>query len=411
MKNTIKFFALFWLGFGMLVSCSTDDSIDDPIIQTDPPIILDCDYFLEDRVLTKNPNAAVDYVVTCMMKSKGEIIIEPGVVIEFEQGTTGILITEEGAPNSSFYAVGTPDKPIIFRGVENEKGYWVGLRFGSTNNRNELKHVIVEDAGNDKSYGEHWAAGVYLQSSATLKMSNTTIRNSRNFGLNLRNKYNNISLANNVYTENDVPVAFLLNYLDKLDSESVYSGNNENYVLMDSYGNELSEPQHTTWRELDVPYKLIGSERLSIKNNVTIEAGVEIIANANRSIRVEENASLTMNGSANNKIIFRGEENVPAYWDGIYYFGSAASTNKMSHVEIHNGGKSLTNPQNDPNGALRVRESFLIMDHVSFVNCFDFAISLYYNHNGHTNNLTYSNLTLNNTPQLFGNWDNIAVQP
>lgn len=53
----------------------------------------------------------------------------------------------------------------------------------------------------------------------------------------------------------------------------------------------------------------------------------------------------------------------------------------------------------------------LIFSYTSFHNCYDFAISLYYNHNGHTNNLTYSNLALNNTPQLFGDWDNDPIQP
>lgn len=414
MKNILKFSILFCFSIALFVSCSKDDDIinDDPIVMTDPPIILDCDFFLQDQVLTKNPNAAVDYIITCMMKSKGEIIIEPGVVIEFEQGTTGILITEEDAPNSSFYAVGTSDKPIIFRGVEKEKGYWVGLRFGSTNSKNELKHVIIEDAGNDRNYGQNWVGGVYLQTSAVLKMANTTIKNCKNYGLNLRNKYNSITLSNNVYTQNDVPVVFTTNYLNNLDPTSTYSGNINDSVLMDTYGvPDLSEPQHTTWSKLDVPYKLTGSNELRIHNNVTMEAGVEVIANANRSIVVSNSGSLKINGTGNEKVLFRGAENVPAYWNGIYFRGSSSTSNKMTHVEIHNGGKSVTNPPNDPNGALRIRESYLEIDHITFTNCFDFAINLYYNHTGHTNNLTYSNLILNNTPRLFGDWSNVVINP
>src|SRR5690554_1415479 len=101
MKNIFKLSILFCLSIILFASCSKDDDglNDEPIVQLDPPIILDCDFFLQDRVLTKNPNAAVDYIITCMMKSKGEIRIEPDVVIEFEQGHTGIFITEEDAPN------------------------------------------------------------------------------------------------------------------------------------------------------------------------------------------------------------------------------------------------------------------------------------------------------------------------
>ena len=414
MKNIFKLSILFCLSIILFASCSKDDDglNDEPIVQLDPPIILDCDFFLQDRVLTKNPNAAVDYIITCMMKSKGEIRIEPGVVIEFEQGHTGIFITEEDAPNSSFYAVGTSDRPIIFRGVENQKGYWTGLRFGSTNNRNELKHVIIEDAGNDRNPGENWAGGVYLATSAVLKMTNTTIKNCKNFGLNLRNKYNSITLSQNIYTENDVPVVFTTNYLNNLDSASSYSGNINNYVLMDTYGaSDLFEPQNTTWRKLDVPYKLTGSEELRIKNDVTMETGIEVIANAKRSIIIRDVGSLKINGTSDNQVVFRGAEDVPAYWHGIYYFGSTSTKNQMTHVEIQNGGKSLTGPSNDPNGALRIRESFLVMDHITFTNCYDFAINLYYNHTGHTNNLTFSNLMLNNTPRLFADWSNEPITP
>src|SRR5690554_2478116 len=71
----------------MLFSCSSYDDTnpidDDPIIEL-PPIVLDCDYFSEDRVLTDDPQRPVDYVITCYANVQGSLKIEPGVVIEFE---------------------------------------------------------------------------------------------------------------------------------------------------------------------------------------------------------------------------------------------------------------------------------------------------------------------------------------
>lgn len=409
MKNVFKISILLFLSFGMLISCSKkDDDVqildpqddDDPINQPDPPIILDCNYFLEDRVLKKNPKAKVDYIITCIMRSKGEIVIEPGVVIEFQQGATGIAVFEAGA-NSSFRAIGTPDKPIIFRGVKKEMGYWTGLRFASTNNKNELKHVIVEDAGNDMVYGKNFSGGVHLDAHGQLKMTNTKISNCKNYGLNIYNEYLNITLGNNIYTKNEIPLVFRPRYLDKLDSQSSYSGNINDHVNMNSYGSSLSGQQNITWRKLDVPYKLVDSYDLVVHVDVKIEAGVEVIMTATRAIIVSSTGTLRMNGTAQDKIIFRGVNDVPAYWKHIYYFSTRGTLNKMSHVEIRNAGKSVTNPQSDPNGALLVRECYLNIDNITFTNCFDFAINTY-----GTMNFTYSNLILNNTPRLFGSWNN-----
>src|SRR5690554_8029505 len=51
----------------------------------EPAEVLPCDYFNQDRVLVDNPNASVDYIVTCKIDIQGDIVIDPGVVIEFEQ--------------------------------------------------------------------------------------------------------------------------------------------------------------------------------------------------------------------------------------------------------------------------------------------------------------------------------------
>lgn len=400
---------LLFMSIGMLMSCSSDDDgfMDDPIVQIDPPIILDCDYFKENRTLTKNPNAAVDYIITCMMKVQANVIIEPGVVIEFQQGDTGILVDEENVPNSSLYAVGTSENPIIFRGVENEMGYWNGIRFASTNNKNELKHVFVKDAGNGQRYGENWSAGVYAASGSKLKMTNTSISNCKNYGLHIYNNYLDVSLGNNIYTENQVPIKTGPNYIDKLDSNSRYSGNINDYVFVDSYSVHLDV--QTTWRKLDVPYKLDTAGRATKMNaDVVIEAGVEIIMTSESSIRVGS-GSLQMNGTSQDKIIFRGEQNVPAYWKNISYMGSSSTLNKMSHVELRNAGKSVTNPDGDPNGALLVRECYLDINDITFTNCFDFAINMYFNHTGNTSVFNYTNINLDGTPRMLGDWDNVAL--
>lgn len=53
------------------------------------------------------------------MKVAGDIKVEPGVVIEFEQNA-GIRIDDFNVDRSSFRAVGSSSKPIILRGTKNK---------------------------------------------------------------------------------------------------------------------------------------------------------------------------------------------------------------------------------------------------------------------------------------------------
>ena len=64
-------------------SCSSDDPVEPPV--NVDPIQLDCDYFIENRTLVDNPNAPIDYIVSCVSQVRANLIVEPGVVIAFTQ--------------------------------------------------------------------------------------------------------------------------------------------------------------------------------------------------------------------------------------------------------------------------------------------------------------------------------------
>src|SRR5690606_8439617 len=134
LRNVLKvnrsvFYIASLIGTLFISSCSKDDdTIEEVVLQIDPPIVLDCNFFKENRVLINNPNAPVDYLITCVMPVRADIIIEAGVVIEFEQDA-GIEVDDFNIPNASLAVNGTSDKPVIFRGVQKEKGYWRGIMF------------------------------------------------------------------------------------------------------------------------------------------------------------------------------------------------------------------------------------------------------------------------------------------
>ena len=86
MKNQFKqmlFLTLCTMSL-LVVSCSSeDDGPGEPPLGNAPPIELECDAFLQDLTLVDNPDAPVDYIVSCKASVKGKLTIEAGVVIAF----------------------------------------------------------------------------------------------------------------------------------------------------------------------------------------------------------------------------------------------------------------------------------------------------------------------------------------
>lgn len=201
--STKSRFAFLSFVFGSLIlgSCNKDKN---PIpIGNEGPTELTCEYFeTEDRILKDNPEAPVDYVVTCNMRVSKEITIEPGVVIEFKDNT-GLTIEANG----SLSAIGTAEKPIIFRGTKNLMGFWYGLYFESSNSlKNELKYVEVSDAGG-REYPNKTQGGVMVYAGAKLKMSYSKLNNNEGFAFNARNAdFDATNIQNNLFADSKYPV-------------------------------------------------------------------------------------------------------------------------------------------------------------------------------------------------------------
>lgn len=74
-----------------------------------------------------------------------------------------------------------------------------------------------------------------------------------------------------------------------------------------------------------------------IDSDITIEAGTVIAFEEGKGIGVETDGSLTAIGTASNPIVFRGEERVAGYWDGVW-FKSNSSKNILDFVLVSDAG-------------------------------------------------------------------------
>src|SRR5690554_6109857 len=269
----------------MLFSCSNDDDTnpidDDPIVEL-PPIVLDCDYFSEDRVLTDDPQRPVDYIITCWANVQGSLKIEAGVVIEFENHA-GLRVNLD---NKVFEIKGTEAEPVILTGTSKQKGYWRGVFLTEAHNPNNLiEHTVIEYAGSQNLTG---SSPVYEGSLAlrgvsgtppqALTLNHVEISNGGSVGLDFHGIRKNatVSTSNLTITGNeDVPVKVSAEMAHVFDNTSSYVGNSSDFFNITTSYYEL-EDQTVAWQKLDVPYLIDGRVHLKKDAHLTIEEGVEM---------------------------------------------------------------------------------------------------------------------------------------
>ncbi|MEO0573655.1 MAG: IPT/TIG domain-containing protein, partial [Bacteroidota bacterium] len=125
----------------------------------------------------------IDYVVDCAISVVGNALltIEPGVIIAFEGQDSGIFTSEGGG----IKAIGTQENPIHFIGVNENRGVWKGIYFGSNHPENRLEHVTVRHAGRSTSGESNEKGAIQLNRREDSKASivNCTIEENDGYGL------------------------------------------------------------------------------------------------------------------------------------------------------------------------------------------------------------------------------------
>jgi hypothetical protein len=398
---------LLVLGF-VLTSCSKDDGVDPDPQGNKPPITLDCNYFLDnpDAVLQDDPEAPIDYIVPCMMRIEANLTVESGTVIAFEQNA-GLNFRD----GSSFKMEGTDEKPILLTGVEPTKGFWSGIYTHSSNADNLMSYVTVDYAGGESlpSHGQQAALGVYGNNSP-ITLDHCTISNSNTKGMvitapsSIGKDIQKVFMTNCVFTKNDQPFKSDASRLRIYNGTNSFSGNTNDYVYL-AGGGLWGD---ATWAKLDVPYLLqhTGNHGFQVNESIlTVEPGTDIMLTAESEIQVNDESALVMVGTAEDPIIVRGEQDVAGYWNRIF-IDSPSPLNEIGHVNIKNAGKTT----GYPNGAVQLYQSqFLNIHDVVFTDCFEYGVSLKYYNPLPPFHLEYANLSLDNTPKLFSDWNGVEV--
>lgn len=311
----------------------------DKEITTDvTPEIINSD--ISTNTTLTNRSTGVDYQIDGCIEilSSAVLTIEPGVVIEFTQNSC-LEITDFAVLN----AVGTANNPIIFTGQQKTKGFWKGIAFYETNNtNNKLTYCTIEYAGtltaSNSPYKAALKIGDTMYEPARIALNNVTIQHNLNAGIYIFADSFIDVMKNNTFTDNDIPFVAIGRAVAYLDADNNFTTNTKDQVVWaTSSSDPLSDNATFTIKKLPVPYYL-GSNDYEANSNgsITIDAGVKMIMKTDATIRADA-GTITMNGTANNRIIIEGESHIPNAWEGILAINSGLI--KMDYVTVNDGGE------------------------------------------------------------------------
>ncbi|MDQ7917949.1 hypothetical protein RBU60_10210 [Mesonia sp. MT50] len=332
----IKFktlFALLLVG-SIITSCSSDDdTIDDsgdPNPDTPAGIIV-IDSNIDSETVLINHRTGVDYEICGGINVKADLIIEAGVEIVMCAGA-GINVENTG----SFNAVGTLDSPIILRGKTASPGFWDLLHFDSNNPNNELNYVSIADGGGSGTYSNAiiW---VNNNNAGQLTLKNSTIKNSKGYGLAIEDNALIPNFSNNVFSSNgDAPINIPMSIIGSLDDASDYGdGNTKNHIEV--FSSSMNQPQMV--KNINVPYLIEGS--LNIKDDLTLSPGVRFLMGSGAGINISSSGSMHAIGTSNEPITIKGNVDAVGYW-GLIHLDSNNPLNEFAFVNLKNGGSSGT---------------------------------------------------------------------
>ena len=275
-----------------------------------------------------------------------DLTIEPGVVIEFSDETglelTGTNIIKAGNVESTSTANIDNDDLIVFTAIDEALG-WDGIVIDSSHPENAMDNILIEYAGNN-------GAALIVRDDAHLTLTDSKIENSFAYGLELQGL--NASFAdseNNIYTNNEeAPVILTDNTMHYLDSGSEFTGNNNDFILVEEGNSTDDATSDQVIQPLDVAYRI--SENLVFDDNeIQVIAGTvfEFMEDAGFRFDEESRVKIGINQHeeseeeperVQDQVVLTSVTPQPGWWRGISIL-SPYDDNSINNTLIEYGGK------------------------------------------------------------------------
>jgi hypothetical protein len=299
------------------------------------PITLDCNLFNQAGTSYDLVDLGldVDYIVDCKMAIYCDLKIMPGVTIAFKTDA-GLKVY----PDGSIKAVATPNSSILLTGVDKVAGSWAGIYVGSNDVKNEFSDCIVEYAGGDSFNSNDDKGAFILYANSSMDISNTTIQNCMNYGVNANYGGCSLTFNSNTISSCAKPMFIAAEYGGSI-AGGTFTGNTIDVIYVDTYGGQADIMNSQTWTNLNVPYRMLTGAVVQSKCDWVIDPGVIMEFEPGSGILVNTNNSLKAVGTLANEIIFRGVNTGTDAWKNIKFTG-LNSLNEIGYSVISGSGEN-----------------------------------------------------------------------
>jgi hypothetical protein len=281
-------------------------------------------------------STAFDYYVQGTWTIDAAVEIEPGVRI-LMRANSKVRITANGSLN----ATGTENAPIHFIAEQDVQGFWYNIEFdGSNNPNNRLIYTTVHGAGGQSTR----PASVYVRNNSRLIMQNSTITKGERNGLEL-NSVNGVltDFESNTISNCNLNAIKLDSWRQAAEIDFATNFTNNNAFNRVVVGNSaLTTP--ATINKIDGPFYVEGMA--TIESDLTITEGTEILMGPGAGVFVNSSGSLSIQGTASDRVTIKGGQEVPGYWGAIRYEGTVSANNVIQYTDINHGGGTSTRPGN-----------------------------------------------------------------
>lgn len=251
---------------------------------------------------------------------------------------------------------GTAEKPVQFRGVVEEPGFWAGVAVRlNVRTSSVLSHLQLRNAGG----GDEGA----LRIEAKIQLHDVELGQNETGAWigaqGLATGSTNLSITS---TE-AVPLTVLPDALITLPAGGSFTGNSLDQIAVEAGDFSVSG----SVPNLGVAYRVLGDIDTVQDSAMTIAAGTHFVMTADADIEFGWNggsATIVARGTAAAPIQFAGVDATAGFWEGLSVGSQVLSSSAFEYVEIADAG---------PNCLTLQRE--LSVTNSSFTRCEDYGIS------------------------------------
>jgi hypothetical protein len=306
---------------------------------TDDVAVLDFDSIGEDTVLR---DLGVPYSQPGGIQvTSVELSIGEGVEIVF--GADAKLEVGWNGNDSTFTIAGTEANPVVFRGENDEPGFWNGLSIESNvHTDSSIEHLVLRHAGG----GELFALDVR----AAISASHITLEDNELGAQILAQGLAEGSTDWTITGTESAPLTIRPNTWVALPEAATLTGNTRDEIVVE----EIDFTATGTVPNLGVPYAVRDHIRTVDGSSMTIAAGTKFVMGADRLFEIGWNGgevSFFANGTEDEPITFVGADEEAGYWVGVVINDNVASDAVVHGVTISHAG------QGDPGAALTLHQA------------------------------------------------------